>query len=184
MAGQTHSCVVGKDPTSLLSIREDLPPLTLNNRTLILDLNSSSQCSGRINTWRLCYYFETIDEGSDDDFIGMWRPQNNGSLYELLDGSMLTLRDATDRFELVDFICVRHVISDPFEVLKGDVIGVVISSNSTASSLVGPRTGGTLRMAVLLPDQDYNEIELNDTIESPGSYELYIEANFAGIQVS
>ena len=174
MVSQDYNCTVGRDPVSSFTSEEDLS-FTVNNKTLYLDRNSSFTCNGTVNTWRFCYYFDTDRmDLSDEDYIGVWRPQINSSFYKLVNGSLLNLRDATDTFEMVDFVCVRHAVSQ-FYVHEEDVIGAVISSNSSAFSLVRPAAGGTLTIAMLLPDDNASE-----TSESRMGYALHIGAYFEG----
>ena len=143
----------------------------------MLDNSSYSDCSETINTWRFCYHIENLEDECDDceDYIGFWRLQEN-SFYELVEGSMLNLQETIKTLDSIDYACIRHVVEEPFEVLKGDVIGALVYSNTSLFSLVASVSDGELWW---FPMQNYEvDIEVNGS--SISDYGLYVEASFTG----
>lgn len=167
MVVTTHqNSTIGRDPIS--SFITDLPKI--DTATLFLDSNNSFTCNGTMNTWRFCYF---TDGRSDNDSIGVWKKIDNTS-YELVDGSLLSLRGMVIELEAVDFVCVRHIVR-PFNVTEGDVIGAVISSNLSAFSLVRPAEDGRLYTATPTPNFKVN---INGIFLE--GYAIYAEAYFEG----
>jgi hypothetical protein len=132
--------MLGGKPVSVEFNPDGIEPFIVG-RTVLLNLNDSATSSGSINSWSFCYIILDPDEISDDVYVGVWRPTNNG--YSLVTESLTLLPKSS--FRDFDFVCLKHSVSShPIKVLEGDVLGMIVNAVPTVLSALGSDQEGLI----------------------------------------
>ncbi len=160
---QEYVCTIGPNTTEYNHVYQHATTSTTTtgntNTTLLLDLNSPSTCNASINTWSICYvsnngYFDS----SGNISVGVWRRNDSTDFYELVNESLspLPLLQGSLEYQF-DFICQRFIVQS-FDVMEGDIVGVVIT-NVTSVSLLNEDEDGMVCMVSITDDEEYQTLD-------------------------
>ena len=118
-------------------------PLTFNRASryapgfsgVYLNLDYDSTCNGTVIAWEYCYYYNDMHEDNVEPAevkVGVWRA--NGTEYQLVDGSVMTLPTPTLDGGL-QFACREWMLnsSQAFQVQEGDIVGIHVNDGSATS---------------------------------------------------
>jgi len=108
--------------------------------------NSSLQCKGSVNVWRLCLSVDHDGEGAMPTVgsvsFGVWRTSSdrNVTTYDLLTRELEVISPSIEFFSL-DFFCMRHEAMWQVNVSYDDVVGVVTRNESSVFSVLSSSSG-------------------------------------------
>ena len=173
------STTIGKMPTTFNNRPNDTSRLS----GLFLNTEYESPRDGNVTAWDFCYFIRVTPMTNITIQAGVWR--ENGGTYTLVKDSLIDL-PISDPETGFQFVC-RHWVLDicqgepPFEVKKGDIVGMYVydTSDDSMVHILGTRPAGKTDAGVMKSRDTITDIE-NDTVSnstlSPMNYSLYLVA--------
>ena len=128
-------CIIGTSDVN--------PTIPRANSGQYIDLQHPATCRGNITAWHFCYYTESIDANVYTLFFRVWRSRNTNNLdlvHEYQQSS-----EVGDQSQAGVVICenVTLQVSEYFEVLPGDVVGVYVPFLIPTVSIVANNAVGS-----------------------------------------
>ncbi len=116
----------------------------------LLDLSRTAECSGKGVAWNYCFYLGWISSDEVQKALLFVYRKTGESTYSKVDGSEIAV-NVYEQYDPQQWHCNRVPLTNPFDVLDGDIIGVC------------------------LPDPAY--VEPLDIYEDVNGYQLYHKDN-------